>query len=179
MPATVSKKGQKGEKAVNVMKNKKELVKKNINNNKKRQEVVEESDSDMEEYEQNEMDSGSDVMDEDMEDLHEAEFEEEMEEMEGDNDEESEETSQHKSKKPKTDFSVANLNTAVASNRAEQKELQLQRKLQRPNGEIIIKAKKLWEKLRVRVLPDEKRPKLMDEMMDLITGRVHDVSWTF
>jgi pumilio family protein 6 len=59
--------------------------------------------------------------------------------------------------------------------RKEQKKLQLQRKMAKPNAPLIQKAKTLWEQLRSKSLEGKERAQVMSEMMGLIKGKVIDL----
>ncbi|KAG0267409.1 pumilio domain member 6 [Mortierella polycephala] len=58
---------------------------------------------------------------------------------------------------------------------AQKKALREERRSHKPNSELIVPAKKLWEKLRLKELPKEERQQVMKEMMALITGKVQDI----
>jgi type III secretory pathway component EscV len=60
--------------------------------------------------------------------------------------------------------------------RKEQKEQTLKRKLQKPNSELIMEAKNIWEQLRQKRLSKQERRELMDQMMKLVSGKVLEVS---
>lgn len=74
---------------------------------------------------------------------------------------------------------AGNGNATLSNNSREahkaQKELAKERRAQRPNADLLARAKKLWEKLRVTDVKPEERKKLMLEMMELITGKVKEV----
>ncbi|PLB43892.1 ARM repeat-containing protein [Aspergillus steynii IBT 23096] len=56
-----------------------------------------------------------------------------------------------------------------------QKALQQERKAARPNADIILRSKQLWERLRRKShVPLEERKKLIAELFGIITGRVKD-----
>ncbi|KAG0232515.1 pumilio domain member 6 [Actinomortierella wolfii] len=55
------------------------------------------------------------------------------------------------------------------------KQLRDQRRAQKPNAEVIVPAKKLWEKLRLKELPKPERQEVMKQMMDLIKGKVQEI----
>jgi pumilio family protein 6 len=80
---------------------------------------------------------------------------------------------------PCTSFScfVSNLSLASKSRESHQKQraLTATRKASKPNADEIITAKKLWERLRRKshVQKDE-RQKLVAELFDIVTNRVHD-----
>ncbi|KAA8652078.1 hypothetical protein EYZ11_005549 [Aspergillus tanneri] len=58
---------------------------------------------------------------------------------------------------------------------AKQKALLQERKAARPNADIIIRSKQLWERLRRKShVPLEERKKLIAELFEIITGRVRD-----
>jgi pumilio family protein 6 len=59
--------------------------------------------------------------------------------------------------------------------RKEQKEQTLKRKLQKPNSELIMEAKNIWEQLRQKRLSKQERRALMDQMMKLVSGKVLEV----
>ncbi|KAF7719396.1 Uncharacterized protein PECH_004891 [Penicillium ucsense] len=56
-----------------------------------------------------------------------------------------------------------------------QKALQQERKMAKPNADMIARSKKLWEQLRRKShVPLEQRKKLIKELFEIITGRVRD-----
>jgi len=57
-----------------------------------------------------------------------------------------------------------------------QKVLRQERKSNKAGYEVIIEAKKIWEKLRRGDIKRDEKQKLMKEIMVLIEGRVGDVS---
>lgn len=58
---------------------------------------------------------------------------------------------------------------------AKQKALAKERKASKPNADIIQRAKKIWERLRIKSnVPKEERAKLLEELFEIVTGRVHD-----
>ncbi len=59
--------------------------------------------------------------------------------------------------------------------RKEQKQQTLERKLQKPNSDLIMEAKGIWEQLRQKRLTKAERKELMDKMMALVTGKALDV----
>jgi pumilio family protein 6 len=59
--------------------------------------------------------------------------------------------------------------------RKEQKRLQMQRRMAKPNAPLIQQAKALWEQLRSKTLDKKSRSDAMDQMMDLIKGKVNDL----
>ncbi|KAG0262379.1 pumilio domain member 6 [Actinomortierella ambigua] len=58
---------------------------------------------------------------------------------------------------------------------AVKKQLRDQRRAQKPNAEMVMPAKKLWEKLRLKEQPKADRQAIMLEMMGLIQGKVQDI----
>jgi len=59
---------------------------------------------------------------------------------------------------------------------AKQKALAKERKASKPNADIIQRAKKIWERLRIKSnVPKEERKELLEELYEIITGRVHDL----
>lgn len=62
------------------------------------------------------------------------------------------------------------------ASKLEQKKLKLERKLQKPHSELILEAKKIWEDLRQKRLSKQERRELMDKMMEIVKGKVLDVS---
>ena len=67
------------------------------------------------------------------------------------------------------------LDTNSAEAHAKQRALARERKAAKPNADLIARAKKLWERLRLKshVQLDE-RKKLVSELFEIITGRVRD-----
>ena len=59
--------------------------------------------------------------------------------------------------------------------RIEQKKVKLERKMAKPNSEVILDAKQLWEKLRQKSLEKKERIELMDKMMAIVSGKASDV----
>ena len=58
---------------------------------------------------------------------------------------------------------------------AKQKVLAKERKASKPNADQIHRAKKIWERLRIKSnVPQEERQQLLTELFELLTGRVHD-----
>lgn len=56
-----------------------------------------------------------------------------------------------------------------------QKEQAAARKAAKPNADEILRAKKLWEKLRLKShIKKEERQELLTELFAIITGRIHD-----
>ncbi|KAF9352865.1 pumilio domain member 6 [Mortierella sp. AD094] len=58
---------------------------------------------------------------------------------------------------------------------AQKKALRDERRSHKPNADLIYPAKKLWEKLRLKELPKAERQAVMNDMMNLITGKVQDI----
>ena len=58
-----------------------------------------------------------------------------------------------------------------------QKVLRQERKSNKAGFEVITDAKKVWEKLRRGDIKRDEKQKLMKEIMELIEGRVGDVSF--
>jgi F0F1-type ATP synthase membrane subunit b/b' len=63
----------------------------------------------------------------------------------------------------------------IKQQRQEQKEQTLKRKLQKPNSDLILEAKNIWEQLRQKRLNKQERRDLMDQMMKIVTGKALDV----
>jgi predicted house-cleaning NTP pyrophosphatase (Maf/HAM1 superfamily) len=59
--------------------------------------------------------------------------------------------------------------------RKEQKEQTLKRKLQKPNSDLILEAKSIWEQLRQKRLTKPERKELMDQMMKIVSGKALEV----
>ncbi|KAJ3255139.1 hypothetical protein HK103_006602 [Boothiomyces macroporosus] len=59
--------------------------------------------------------------------------------------------------------------------RLEQKQKALERKMAKPNSEMIMEAKKIWEQLRQKRLTKPERKELMDQMMKLVSGKALDI----
>ncbi|KAF2401296.1 ARM repeat-containing protein [Trichodelitschia bisporula] len=58
---------------------------------------------------------------------------------------------------------------------AKQKVLVKERKAQKPNADVIARAKQLWERLRRKShVPKEERQQLVAELFEIVTGRVKD-----
>lgn len=58
---------------------------------------------------------------------------------------------------------------------AKQKQVTQERKLSKPNADLIARSKKLWERLRRKShVPKEERKQLIAELYEIITGRVRD-----
>jgi pumilio family protein 6 len=54
--------------------------------------------------------------------------------------------------------------------------LRQERKSNKPGYEVLTEAKKVWEKLRRGDIKRDEKQKLMKEIMEMIEGRVGDVS---
>ncbi|KAJ1557946.1 pumilio domain member 6, partial [Cladochytrium tenue] len=61
--------------------------------------------------------------------------------------------------------------------RQEQKKLLQERRASKPNASIVVRAKQIWEKLRMKSTPVNERSQLMTEMMEVLTGKVHEVTF--
>jgi pumilio family protein 6 len=59
--------------------------------------------------------------------------------------------------------------------RKEQKEKTIERKLQKPNADLILSCKKIWDQLRRKELPKNERSDLMEQMMKLVVGKALEV----
>ncbi|KAF4122474.1 pumilio-like proteiny domain family member 6 [Geosmithia morbida] len=58
---------------------------------------------------------------------------------------------------------------------AKQKQLAQERKAAKPLAEQVQRTKKIWERLRIKSsVPKDERQKLVDELFDIITGRMRD-----
>lgn len=58
---------------------------------------------------------------------------------------------------------------------AKQRALAKERKASKPNADVILRSKKIWERLRLKShVQLEERKKLVAELFDIITGRVRD-----
>ena len=57
----------------------------------------------------------------------------------------------------------------------QQRQLLAERRKNKANAPLIVQCKTLWESLRVKQLDDQSRIPLMDEMMDMVKGKVVDV----
>jgi pumilio family protein 6 len=51
-----------------------------------------------------------------------------------------------------------------------------ERKLAKPNAEIVYEAKKIWEEMRIKKLNPEKRTTLINKLMNLIKGKIYEVN---
>ncbi|KAJ3031731.1 UNVERIFIED_CONTAM: pumilio domain member 6 [Siphonaria sp. JEL0065] len=63
------------------------------------------------------------------------------------------------------------------ASRVEQKQLLAERKASKPNGALIQQLKKLWETIRQKRISTELRNEKMKELMDLITGKIQEVTF--
>ncbi|KAF3905498.1 hypothetical protein ABW20_dc0109206 [Dactylellina cionopaga] len=104
----------------------------------------------------------------------------EEEEVEGgDDDEEMEDveakSAQNKGSQKNDNGANANLNKSRESH-ATQKKLVNERKLAKPNADILHRSKKIWERLRRKShVPLDERKKLTDELFTIVTGRVKEL----
>lgn len=74
-----------------------------------------------------------------------------------------------------TNFLLAESGQTSREAHAAQKQLALERKAAKPLADEVHRTKKIWEKLRIRSsVPKEERQKLVDELFDIITGRMRD-----
>ncbi|EED24088.1 conserved hypothetical protein [Talaromyces stipitatus ATCC 10500] len=109
----------------------------------------------------------SDVsMDDDKNNIEDAEEGEEVEDDEEDEEEEPE----------KSNGAVdADKKSSSRESHAKQKVLAQERRAAKPNADIIARSKKLWERLRRKShVPLDERKKLVAELFEIITGRVND-----
>lgn len=58
----------------------------------------------------------------------------------------------------------------------EQKEMKKQRQLQRPNGPEVVKAKELWNKLKVKKVDKSTRTGYVNALMDLMEGKLFSLA---
>ncbi|KAJ0396191.1 hypothetical protein ATCC90586_004401 [Pythium insidiosum] len=58
----------------------------------------------------------------------------------------------------------------------DQKAAKKQRKMQRPHYEMVSRAKEIWNIIRERDVEKTKRTKLVDELFELVKGKVHDIA---
>ncbi|KAL7273201.1 Pumilio y domain member 6 [Rhizina undulata] len=58
---------------------------------------------------------------------------------------------------------------------AEQKRLANERKLAKPNADVLTRGKRIWEQLRRRTVAADERKKLIEELSKLIKNRVKDL----
>ncbi len=63
----------------------------------------------------------------------------------------------------------------IAHDHHEQKALRVKRKEGNPTFELVTQLKSKWEQARVKVMDKSKRKTLIDEIMTMIAGKVHDV----
>lgn len=61
--------------------------------------------------------------------------------------------------------------------RAEQKRLINERKQAKPLGDVIHRAKKIWEQLRRKLVGPEERQKLIQELQDLVRGQIKELTF--
>lgn len=72
-------------------------------------------------------------------------------------------------------FLFCSLGESSRESHIKQKQLAKERKAARPLAEELQRTKKIWERLRRKShVPKEERQKLVDELFDIITGRVKD-----
>ncbi|KAJ1823179.1 Pumilio y domain member 6 [Coemansia sp. RSA 2599] len=62
-----------------------------------------------------------------------------------------------------------------ASRGQQQKKLRTERQLGRPTGELRVEAIKIWEELRRGDIENDKRARKMEEIMDVLRGKIKDV----
>ncbi|EPS32220.1 hypothetical protein PDE_07180 [Penicillium oxalicum 114-2] len=111
-----------------------------------------------------------DSEDEDMEDVND---EEEEEEEKAPKNAKSSQTSTQKGSPQNGDETTKNNNSRESH--IKQKALQQERKMAKPNADMIARSKKLWEQLRRKShVPLEQRKKLIKELFEIVTGRVRD-----
>ncbi|CAH0477392.1 unnamed protein product [Peronospora belbahrii] len=58
----------------------------------------------------------------------------------------------------------------------DQKLAKKQRKMQRPHYEMVTRAKQIWNVIRERDVEKNKRAKLVDELYNLVKGKIYDVA---
>ncbi|KAF2182145.1 ARM repeat-containing protein [Zopfia rhizophila CBS 207.26] len=77
---------------------------------------------------------------------------------------------------PSKSSTLAALNASSSREaHAKQKALAKERKAAKPNADMIERSKKLWEKLRLKShIEKEERQKLVNELFEIVTGRVKD-----
>lgn len=63
----------------------------------------------------------------------------------------------------------------AAESHALQREKAKERRLARPNGEMIVEAKKHWELVRQHNISKEERQKHVNNLMENVQGKVKDV----
>ncbi|KAJ3411192.1 pumilio domain member 6 [Chytridiales sp. JEL 0842] len=61
--------------------------------------------------------------------------------------------------------------------REEQKKLLKERKMAKPHGTLISQCKKIWETLRLKKIEPKVRQEHMRQLMELITGHVHEITF--
>lgn len=67
------------------------------------------------------------------------------------------------------------LESTSAEAHAKQRQLAKERKASKPNADTIQQSKKIWERLRLKNnVPAEERKQMVNELFDLISGRVRD-----
>ena len=62
----------------------------------------------------------------------------------------------------------------LKASHAKQKALAQERKAGKANAEMITRSKRIWEQLRVSAMPSLERKRLVEELFDIITGRVKE-----
>lgn len=60
--------------------------------------------------------------------------------------------------------------------RADQKRMRKERKLAKPHGETIEKAKGVWEKARIKSCPKDKRDVYIEKLFDALAPKIKDIS---
>eukprot|EP00123_Amoebidium_parasiticum_P016797 comp23587_c0_seq1/m.40007 comp23587_c0_seq1/g.40007 ORF comp23587_c0_seq1/g.40007 comp23587_c0_seq1/m.40007 type:complete len:660 (-) comp23587_c0_seq1:242-2221(-) len=55
------------------------------------------------------------------------------------------------------------------------KETKKERKMQKPHGEVVATGNRLWNVIRERSTPADKRKESIKELMELVRGRMHDI----
>ncbi|KAJ3267557.1 hypothetical protein HK104_005776, partial [Borealophlyctis nickersoniae] len=132
----------------------------------------EELDAELDEEEEEEGDEdddeGGQQEDEDEDEDEEDDDDDEGGEDEGGEDDEEDEEDQPAPKKPKT------LEESRAA-RATQKALLQSRKSSKPLYDLQTRAKQIWESLRQKKLPADKRASLLEELMTLVKGKAKEV----
>lgn len=74
-----------------------------------------------------------------------------------------------------TDIWIAEAGQTSREAHAKQKQLAQERKAAKPLAEQVQRTKKIWERLRIKSsVPKDERQKLVDELFDIITGRMRD-----
>ncbi|KAI9819829.1 MAG: pumilio domain member 6 [Pycnora praestabilis] len=80
-----------------------------------------------------------------------------------------------KAPQAKGDTNIAANSNSSRESHAKQKILVLERKAAKPNADVILRSKKIWERLRRKShVPLAERKELVTELFDIITGRVKD-----